>query len=103
MIPRSTGLAKPWNFLCKSKKKRIVYLDENESIKAELTNNFESVSDELRQSLALRLRNLTKTYSDGKRAVDNISLSLYPGQIFVLLGHNGAGKTTTLSMITGLI
>jgi hypothetical protein len=48
-MPRSTGLAKPWNFLCKNKRKRIVYLDENEFIKTELLNNFESVSDELKR------------------------------------------------------
>ncbi|KAG8506409.1 ATP-binding cassette sub-family A member 3 [Galemys pyrenaicus] len=35
-------------------------------------------------------------------AVRDLTLSLYEGQITVLLGHNGAGKTTTLSMLTGL-
>lgn len=30
-------------------------------------------------------------------------MTMYPGQIFALLGHNGAGKTTTISMLTGLI
>jgi len=34
--------------------------------------------------------------------VDNLSLTMYAGQIFALLGHNGAGKTTTISMLTGL-
>lgn len=37
------------------------------------------------------------------KAVNNISLSLYDGQILTLLGHNGAGKTTTISLLTGLI
>jgi len=36
-------------------------------------------------------------------AVDRLSLSVSPGEIFGLLGHNGAGKTTTLKMIVGLL
>jgi len=36
-------------------------------------------------------------------AVDNISFSIFSGQIFCLLGHNGAGKTTTIRMLTGLL
>ena len=38
-----------------------------------------------------------------KKAVDNVSLKIYKGQITALLGHNGAGKTTTMSMLTGMI
>ena len=36
-------------------------------------------------------------------AVKGTNLTMYEGQIFVLLGHNGAGKTTTMSMLSGLI
>lgn len=36
-----------------------------------------------------------------KEAVKDLTLSMFEGQITVLLGHNGAGKTTTLSMLTG--
>ena len=43
------------------------------------------------------------TEGDEKRAVDGISFSGEPGQIFGLLGPNGAGKTTTLRMISGLL
>lgn len=38
-----------------------------------------------------------------KKAVDNLNLSLYPGELFALLGHNGAGKTTTIKMLVGLL
>jgi len=51
----------------------------------------------------LSIKNLSKTYPNGKSAVKNVSLTMYNGQIFVLLGHNGAGKTTTISMLTGML
>jgi len=46
------------------------------------------------------VQNLTKYYNDFC-AVDNISLTVQPGEILGLLGPNGAGKTTTLRMLTG--
>ena len=49
------------------------------------------------------MRNLTKTYGDGYRAVIDLSFSVERGQIVGLLGPNGAGKTTTLRMMMGLI
>ncbi len=50
----------------------------------------------------LELKNVTKYYGDFK-AVDNLSFSVKPGEIFGLLGVNGAGKTTTFRMIMGLL
>lgn len=44
----------------------------------------------------------TKADNPKIKAVDELSISLYRDQIFVLLGHNGAGKTTTLEMLTSL-
>lgn len=55
------------------------------------------------ENQALMIKNLGKTYPSGKKAVDNLSLTMYQNQIFVLLGHNGAGKTTTISILTGLL
>lgn len=49
----------------------------------------------------LSVKNLTKEYKD-RRVVNNLSFSLYPGQIFGFVGPNGAGKSTTIRMITGL-
>ncbi len=47
------------------------------------------------------IRNLSKFYPGAKdKAVKNLDLDMYNGQITVLLGHNGAGKTTTISMLT---
>lgn len=50
----------------------------------------------------LRIENLTKTYGE-KRAVDNLSLHIAPGEIYVFIGHNGAGKTTTLKAVVGIL
>ena len=50
----------------------------------------------------LRIENLTKTYGK-KRAVDNLSLHIAPGEIYGFIGHNGAGKTTTLKAVVGIL
>ena len=50
----------------------------------------------------LRIENLTKTYGE-KRAVDNLSLHIGPGEIYGFIGHNGAGKTTTLKAVVGIL
>lgn len=49
----------------------------------------------------IRTRGLTKRYGS-LTAVDNLTLAVYPGEIFGLLGQNGAGKTTTILMLLGL-
>ncbi len=49
----------------------------------------------------IRTVGLTKTYAGADfKAVDQLSLDVYPGEIFGLLGPNGAGKTTTAGMLT---
>ncbi len=50
---------------------------------------------------ALSIENLSKCY-DGKPAVNDISFTIEPGEIFGLLGPNGAGKSTTINMIGGV-
>jgi ABC-2 type transport system ATP-binding protein len=50
---------------------------------------------------AIQLQHVTKVYK-GKKAVDNLSLTVESGTVLALLGPNGAGKTTTISMILGL-
>ncbi len=51
----------------------------------------------------VKLINMRKLYDSGKLAVDNLSMTMYLNQIFVLLGHNGAGKTSTISILSGLL
>ena len=50
----------------------------------------------------LSIRNLTKTYGE-KKAVDDLSLHIAPGEIYGFIGHNGAGKTTTLKSVAGIL
>jgi ABC-2 type transport system ATP-binding protein len=53
-------------------------------------------------ALAIEARGLTREFS-GFRAVDAVSFSVPPGQIFGLLGANGAGKSTVIKMLTGIL
>ncbi len=50
--------------------------------------------------VVIRTDALTKVYPNGVRAVDELDLEIYHGEIFGLLGPNGAGKTTTVGMLT---
>lgn len=50
----------------------------------------------------LRISHLTKTYGE-KKAVDDLSLHIAPGEIYGFIGHNGAGKTTTLKASVGIL
>ena len=50
----------------------------------------------------LQIRHLTKSYG-GKKAVDDLSLHIRPGEICGFIGHNGAGKTTTLRSVAGIL
>ena len=50
----------------------------------------------------LQITHLTKTYGE-KKAVDDLTLSIAPGEIYGFIGHNGAGKTTTLKAAAGIL
>ena len=50
----------------------------------------------------LVIKHLTKTYGE-KKAVDDLSLHILPGEIYGFIGHNGAGKTTTLKACCGIL
>ncbi|MDD4495585.1 MAG: ABC transporter ATP-binding protein [Eubacteriales bacterium] len=50
----------------------------------------------------LKIEHLTKTYGD-KKAVDDLTLEIKPGEIYGFIGHNGAGKTTTIKACCGII
>jgi ABC-2 type transport system ATP-binding protein len=50
----------------------------------------------------IRIENVSMSYGNFK-AVDDVSLTINPGEIVGLLGHNGAGKTTIMKMVTGFL
>ena len=50
----------------------------------------------------LQIQHLTKVYGE-KKAVDDLSLHILPGEIYGFIGHNGAGKTTTLKAVAGIL
>ncbi|MEM1090123.1 MAG: ABC transporter ATP-binding protein [Pseudomonadota bacterium] len=53
--------------------------------------------------LALNVKNLEKTYENGTRALNGVSLTVEEGDFFALLGPNGAGKSTLIGIISSLV
>ncbi len=51
----------------------------------------------------IEFKNVSKSYVEEKRSVDNLNFDVKNGEIFGFLGPNGAGKTTTIKMITGIL
>ena len=51
----------------------------------------------------LRITHFTKSYKGGRKAVDDLSLVVEPGDIYGFIGHNGAGKTTTIRSVVGVL
>lgn len=50
----------------------------------------------------ISIKNVSKEYVEGIKAVDNLSIEIKPGEIYGFIGPNGAGKSTTIKMITGI-
>ena len=118
VLPHDFGIRRPLNFLftkeywCNTND----VIDNNEKEKEKGNNiddynlynnspNFESeeiYKDKTRPNDVLKIRNIVKTFEDGKTAVNYVNLNFYKDEIFALLGHNGAGKTTLISMLTGM-
>ena len=51
----------------------------------------------------LEIRNYSKSYGEGKKATDNVSLTVESGDIYGFIGHNGAGKSTTIRAVAGVL
>ena len=51
----------------------------------------------------LEIKNFSKSYAAGKKAADDVSISVEAGDIFGFIGHNGAGKSTTIRSVVGVL
>lgn len=51
----------------------------------------------------LEIKKFSKTYKNGKKAVDSLNLSVKSGDIYGFIGHNGAGKSTTIKAVVGVL
>ncbi|XP_058456304.1 phospholipid-transporting ATPase ABCA3-like [Malaya genurostris] len=104
VFPGEFGVGQRWYFLFTkkfwSKKSKLSHaLDTN----MKDTSNENVESDPSDRRAGIQIRHLRKVFNKTKTAVNGLSMSMFEGQITVLLGHNGAGKTTTMSMLTGMI
>ena len=51
----------------------------------------------------LEIKNFSKTYGEGRKACDDVNLTVNSGDIFGFIGHNGAGKSTTIRAVVGVL
>ena len=51
----------------------------------------------------LEIKNYSKSYGNGKKAADDVTLSVESGDIYGFIGHNGAGKSTTIRAVVGVL
>ena len=51
----------------------------------------------------LEIKNYSKSYDGGKKAADNVTLTVESGDIYGFIGHNGAGKSTTIRAVVGVL
>lgn len=51
----------------------------------------------------LEIKNFSKTYGNGKKAADDVNITVNAGDIFGFIGHNGAGKSTTIRAVVGVL
>lgn len=56
-----------------------------------------------RKKTVLEIRDYSKSYGEGKKAADNVSLTVESGDIYGFIGHNGAGKSTTIRAVAGVL
>lgn len=51
----------------------------------------------------IEIKNVSESYVNGIKVIDNMNLTIEDGMVFGFIGPNGAGKTTTIEMITGVL
>jgi ABC-2 type transport system ATP-binding protein len=63
----------------------------------------EGVWKAMNENAMLAIRHFSKSYKEGKKAVDDVTLSVMSGDIYGFIGHNGAGKSTTIRAVVGVL
>lgn len=71
-----------------------------EELEQQIGNKKLSLTD---KAIGIEIKELTVLSEDGSRLLDNINLSISPGEIVALIGHSGAGKTTLVDAILGMV
>lgn len=54
-------------------------------------------------NIMLDIKGYTKVYGEGKKAADDVNLTVESGDIYGFIGHNGAGKSTTIRAVVGVM
>ena len=57
----------------------------------------------MNENAVLEIKHFSKSYREGKKAVDDVSLDVMSGDIYGFIGHNGAGKSTTIRAVVGVL
>ena len=57
----------------------------------------------MEKKIMLEISHYSKSYSAGKKAADDVSLTVESGDIYGFIGHNGAGKSTTIRAVVGVL
>ena len=57
----------------------------------------------MNETAMLEIRHYSKSYGGGKKAADDVSLTVMGGDIYGFIGHNGAGKSTTIRAVVGVL
>ena len=57
----------------------------------------------MEEKAMLDIRHYSKSYKEGKKAADDVTLSVMSGDIYGFIGHNGAGKSTTIRAVVGVL
>ncbi|CAL8112749.1 unnamed protein product [Orchesella dallaii] len=103
VMPKKYGVRKPFYFIFQPSQWGFGKTKANASHETVSEPNKAGFEDDLNGiKVGVEIQKLRKQFGKSKVAVNDMSMKIYEGQIFCLLGQNGAGKTTTMSILTGL-
>lgn len=57
----------------------------------------------MKENAVLEIKHYSKSYGEEKKAADDVTLTVYSGDIYGFIGHNGAGKSTTIRAVVGVL